>query len=642
MLLKRSLVVWIVLLLLAVAAGAFVVTNRAWLGSVAAESVLSTLLGGVPVSVTDVAIVEGRQLKLKDVVIDGGLSIEEAVVTYDLADLLARRVDPLASVVRIDLLGLRGSQSQLTELAESILRGRAKPRGDSKATRPNGRAGATSAASEGGPRAPVGLIDCVIVTDGAGPLRISRAEIRLDGDTLYVEGADVALESVSLAGSALIDLSAPLDSRAVSVASIDFRAWLVDDLELGGRLSLDAMAADQLRLRATSPDGKAEIEFAGELEAALHEGKPQVKATGEVKIAELDWGSVSVRDWTMGADVDYTDGAATAVVRGGRTDLDRVLNTLAASPAANQIAEWASKAHGWINWNLHLRADRRGAVGSVRLTDGEITADLLDDFDGQFTGVRGTADLSYAVSSGRTSLGRVDLSAEFSNGSVHLEGRPDELRLVADDVDLVHQVVKARLDADVGYSDGKLSGRVTLAEGAIDAVTAGFSAVPNIPDLAVDLTVGMGEGLTVVREESWARIDAGSEVRVLGSLKKPVFSGRIGLGAGELFVSGQTFAVVSGQALLEPGVEPEFALTLAEHVEGDDVLLTARGVLGDIELQLEDAVMPGADIPQSGDMLVKLIGSRVRQYILDQIAAWLDSAPRGPRAMAGTNSPEAN
>lgn len=642
---KRSLIMWIVVFLLVAAGGAFVVTNRARLGSAAAESVLSSLLGGAPVSVENAAIVEGRQLKLRGVVINGGLSIETATVTYDLADFLARRVDPLASVVRVDLYGLRGTESQLMKVAQLVLRDPVEadggaPRGAHGAEASGGAASGASGASAGrGWMAPIGLIDCVIVTDDAGPIAVSRAEFRLTGTTLHIERADAEFMNISVTGSASVSLSAPLDTRAVSRASLCFVAKLEDDLEVSGELSLDASGADKLNASVKSARGTADVEFAGELEAAMQEDGPLARAVGDIRVASLHWGSARLRDWTLGADITYASGAGNVVLRGGRTDIERVIKVIGPSLAASDLPAWAPSVRGWVDWSLSFRADARGAHGAVQLMDGRISTDLLDGFEGEFTEVRGSAQLAYDAAGGRMSLGQTGLDAEFSGGLVHLEGRENNWRLVADGVGLVHQVVKARLDADVGYSGGRLEGRLALAEGSIDAVTAGFSSVPSIPDLGVDIIVSVGDGLTVEREESWAQLDAGAEVHVLGSLRKPVFSGRIGLGSGELSVSGQVFDVVSGQAVLEPGMEPEFTLTLAEQVEGEDVLLTAYGELGDIKLQLADAAAPGDDIPHSGDVLVKLIGSRVRQYILDQVAAWLDSTPPG---MAGTSRQEAN
>lgn len=651
---KRSRVVWIVLLLVAVAAGAYVAANRAWLGSVAAESVLSSLMGGAHVRVTEVAIVEGRQLKLKGVVIDGGLVIDEAVITYDLADFLARRVDPLASVIRADLYGLRGSEAQFVALTESISSGMSQPQGH-KAPIPSADTGAGSgaiAATEGrsasvsgrGWTAPVGLVDCVITTQAAGSLTIPRAEFRPDCTQLHVEFTNVGLDAefadVELTGTADVVLSAVFDTDAVSRAVLSFRSKARDGMELSGAVSLDAAGVDRLRATVNSSHGNAEVEFVGELEAALPAGRPEARAAGDVTMAVLNWDSVAMRDWTFGADIAYGNGVGKVVLDGAPTGVDRIVAALGPSQAWGELAAWAPMLRGWVDWGLELTADSEGAEATLRFTDGEVAADLVDGLDTQFTAVRGALELAYSADDGRTSLGRVAMDAQSSGGSVHAEGQGDDWRLVAHGVGLVHQIVNAKLDADVRYTAGSIAGRMALAEGAIDAVTAGFSSMPNIPDLGVDVTIEIGQGLRVERERSWAHVEPGSEIRVSGNLRDPAFSGRIDLGSGELEVSGQTFAVVGGQAVLEPGAEPEFALTLAEHVDGKDVLLTARGELGDVRLQLASAAAPDdGEIPHGGDTLVKLIGSRVRQYILDQVAVWLDSIPP---TVAGTYQQKAN
>jgi len=177
------------------------------------------------------------------------------------------------------------------------------------------------------------------------------------------------------------------------------------------------------------------------------------------------------------------------------------------------------------------------------------------------------------------------------------------------------------VDASLSYAQGSVAGAITVGDGTIDAVTAGFSSVPTIPDIAVDVTLRAGEALTVERGETWAEVMPGSEVRVAGSLRNPTFEGQVGLGEGQIAVSGQTLRVLGGQATMEPGAAPRFALTM----------VTAFGELGDIQLELAKAAgqdgQPAGDFSAQGDLLAKLIGSRVRQYVLDQLASWIDSMP---------------
>ena len=117
---RRGRIVCLTLLVLAVAAGACIVKNRTWLGAVAAESVLSALLGGAEVDVAEVAVIDGRQLKLKAspsklvTAADlregrqgghggrgahGGISVDTVAITSTWRT-SSPEVDPLASVVR--------------------------------------------------------------------------------------------------------------------------------------------------------------------------------------------------------------------------------------------------------------------------------------------------------------------------------------------------------------------------------------------------------------------------------------------------------------------------------------------------------------------------------------------------------------
>lgn len=679
---RRGRIVCLTLLVLAVAAGACIVKNRTWLGAVAAESVLSALLGGAEVDVAEVAVIDGRQLKLKGVTIEagdggkacaegrqgghggrgahGGISVDTVAITYDLADFISGRVDPLASVVRVDLHGFRGHEDQLYALGRRLAD--AGVEASVASTEAGGSDGARADAGAGpaapkkqpknvgarggssylaGWNAPIGLYDCVIVTHRFGPVAVRSAELALDqarsgegGFILAVDTASIAASQWQLEGA--VQLRLPLGLESLAAADVRFDVAGGGGLTVQGALKLSESSDDRLDMRITGPEGHAELGFVGELDARLKGGRPLVQAGGDVEVSSLKWDSIELEDWKLRADVRYDGESGLARLDGGKTGLDRILD--AARPLLPESGAGASAemVRGWLDWRAQLKVDASGLAGELQLADGELE---VEGVEGTFSKVRGSLKFDGGAAAAQAghepdptiALGSATLQADFGGGSVRVEGAGDCWSLEAGQVSLSHQLLNAVVDASLSYAQGSVAGAITVGDGTIDAVTAGFSSVPTIPDIAVDVTLRAGEALTVERGETWAEVMPGSEVRVAGSLRNPTFEGQVGLGEGQIAVSGQTLRVLGGQATMEPGAAPRFALTIVESLGGDDVLVTAFGELGDIQLELAKAAgqdgQPAGDFSAQGDLLAKLIGSRVRQYVLDQLASWIDSMP---------------
>lgn len=94
-------------------------------------------------------------------------------------------------------------------------------------------------------------------------------------------------------------------------------------------------------------------------------------------------------------------------------------------------------------------------------------------------------------------------------------------------------------------------------------------------------------------------------------------------------MANQSLTIVEGNAVFAgDGAEPKFALTVRDRIAGDDIDVTAFGTLGSIRLQLAEA-LKNATLPRQGDALMKLIGERVRLYILDSVARWMQTVSGG-------------
>ena len=472
---RRGRIVCLTLLVLAVAAGACIVKNRTWLGAVAAESVLSALLGGAEVDVAEVAVIDGRQLKLKGVTIEagdggkacaegrqgghggrgahGGISVDTVAITYDLADFISGRVDPLASVVRVDLHGFRGHEDQLYALgrrladagvAASVASTEAEIRRRTGRRRRRARS-AEEAAEErcarggssylAGWNAPIGLYDCVIVTHRFGPVAVRSAELALDqarsgegGFILAVDTASIAASQWQLEGA--VQLRLPLGLESLAAADVRFDVAGGGGLTVQGALKLSESSDDRLDMRITGPEGHAELGFVGELDARLKGGRPLVQAGGDVEVSSLKWDSIELEDWKLRADVRYDGESGLARLDGGKTGLDRILD--AARPLLPESGAGASAemVRGWLDWRAQLKVDASGLAGELQLADGELE---VEGVEGTFSKVRGSLKFDGGAAAAQAghepdptiALGSATLQADFGGGSVRVEGAGD-------------------------------------------------------------------------------------------------------------------------------------------------------------------------------------------------------------------------
>ena len=604
---KRVIATLLVAALVLVVAGAvIVVSNMNWISARAASSVLSSLLGGADVKVHKVTLRGGRQVLLEGVTVNESFRIRSASITYDLADFLARRVHPESSVIRVDIDGLEAKLEHLKSLVDRS--------GGSR-----GRSG--TATAETSPsrknipstwRAPVGLSDCRIDLGDAGVFIVHKAEINYEaGDgkpQLALRAVQAELGSAQAQGDVILDL--PLKVAMPAEADIQFTGVGVGDVAVNGELRVAQGKPDEFDFDVRGDEGHAVVGFKGNISLAMTEGKPEVAARGELAAHSVKWAQLDLRNWTVNVDAVGGQDGASIRVKGSPTSVDRIAQAIGLSVPVD----------GWLEWNASANLSRDRADLRAEIVDGKLT---FDGIEGALTDVSGfiTGDMLQA-----------SLTGSYGGGRLQVDRIADNWQIKAEKVRVTHQLVRAMVDGSAVFSASpvaRLEGQLTVSDGTLDAVTAGFSSAKQIPDVALDLTVIAGNGLKVVRDASWADVASGSRIHVAGSVRKPHVEGTVQLNAGELSMANQSLTVVEGSAAFTgDGAEPKFALTVRDRIAGDDIDVTAFGTLGSIRLQLAEA-LEDATLPRQGDALMKLIGERVRLYILDSVARWMQTVSGG-------------
>ena len=360
-------------------------------------------------------------------------------------------------------------------------------------------------------------------------------------------------------------------------------------------------------------------------------------ANGVVDIKAMEIGKSRVNGLKLEVSAERTRGA-------GDRPGDIVISTRAQKTTLAQIAGALGRqipAQGWVEWHADARIvpDGRASV-SIGLTDGVVRAEgWPEGLPHQFTGVSGVIEASTVVRvysdanvgavdtaliDGRSSEGGVALRvpgvrAKLGGGEIGLSGSFESWRATASGVRVDHQLVSGLVDADLLLRAGTrplLSGRAAVRNARMDLVVAGVQSGVPVPEADLDIDIEVGEGVRIVRGESWAWALPGT-VHVQGSTKCPTASGDLNLSSGQIDLYGVPLEVVSGGVHFTgtPGDPPQFVLSARDVASGLPTIVSIDGVPGDMHISVKPEEGSEKEVLE-GDLLMKLLLARLRLYML--------------------------
>lgn len=361
-------------------------------------------------------------------------------------------------------------------------------------------------------------------------------------------------------------------------------------------------------------------------------------ADGIVDIEKMEIGKSSVRNMRFKVTARWSPGAdAVAVTIGAkRTTTDQL---------AAVIGRFVP-AQGWVRWRAAGEVGFDGhACARITLVDGAVRADgWPDEWPSEFTGISGIIDAEADVwghaggmvqggTGPEVRLRVAEVSAQFGGGLIEVSGRPELWNVSASGIRIHHQLVSGLVDADLRVGIGKLyslSGRVSVRDAQMDLVVAGIQNGIPVPEADLDLDIEVGEGVKMVRGESWAWALPGV-LHVKGSTRRPVVSGSLSLSSGQIDLYGVPLEIVSGGVRFTgtPGDPPEFDLTARDVASELPTIIAVSGVPGKMRLtaKLEDQ---SEKETLEGDLLVKLLLARLRLYMLGRLGRALGEFPNPP------------
>ncbi len=489
-----------------------------------------------------------------------------------------------------------------------------------------------------------------------GSLTTSEGAVKVDDFAAQVLGGTVRASFTLRRGGVITDVRAGAGAGAGAGEGASTR---ILGAQVSGKAALAGVSYNGWVFTgnmATADDGRVQVdgEVDGHMKARL-EGlvalpglTPEAtafSADGIVNVEDAKIGQSRVRgmklEVSIGGSPGLEGGAPSGRARSGFTVRARAHRT-----GISQISEALGRpipAQGWVDW----RADGEigaGGLASVRvwITDGVVRAEgCADDWPHEFTEISGMFEL-YASASGTTfalapvgagmALRVPELSAKVGNGEVKVSGSPELWRVAASGVRVDHQVVSGVIDADLAVRAGKrvgLSGRATVRNAEMDLVVAGIQSGVPVPEADLDIDIEVGDGVRIVRGESWAWALPGT-IHVQGRTRRPVASGSLNLSSGQIDVHGVPLEVVSGEVRFTgtPGDPPEFSLVARDVASESPVIISIAGVPGNVRIAVRPEDGSDGEEVLEGDLLVKLLMARLRLYMLGGLGQALDGIDR--------------
>ncbi|MEA4884952.1 MAG: hypothetical protein VB144_15095 [Clostridia bacterium] len=447
--------------------------------------------------------------------------------------------------------------------------------------------------------------------------RVERASALLDpAGARFLTSAGAVLSRISYRGVAFTgDVEIREDGSAVTHAIVDLPQ------DLGGPAHVDAS-------------------FVGRVALGLDAAVPGVAKTDPLRLSakgDLHLNAVRTQwgEWhDLKASVEIMASMSGIRVDAGakRTSL----SDLAAGGGASGVVS------GWVNWSAGVDVRNGCAQANVDITDGLVKTPLWSQ---EFQDIAGRIEI--ANTDARRSPGERDvagadlmhgigavvhvpsLRGTIGGGQAEVAGAPGAWRIILSGARLEHQLLRGQVNADLlvqgGASDGLiLSGDIHLSHAEVDAVTAGFSQVPSLPDAVLDLDLQFGDDVKIVRDGSWAIMAPGS-IKLGGSVRNPKPEGVLIASGGAVELSGVPLEIVSGRIDFpgKAGGTLQFGLEARDMSAEPPIVASITGEPGKVSISMRS---DAAEETDQGGLLMKLLDARLRLYMLSGIGRLLDES----------------
>ena len=176
------------------------------------------------------------------------------------------------------------------------------------------------------------------------------------------------------------------------------------------------------------------------------------------------------------------------------------------------------------------------------------------------------------------------------------------------------------LTGDIRIAQSAYTETITIASLARRA-TLPVSATaerPYLDRLRLNLAVTTTDDMVV--DNNYGRLEAGADIRVVGTVAVPGVDGRITLReGGEIFVAGRTFQITRGDISFTDlrRIRPEFNIAAEARIGGDDVTMTLTGTLERPQLDL--TTQAGSKTP--GEIASMIVGDPNAETALTLLSA---------------------
>lgn len=141
---------------------------------------------------------------------------------------------------------------------------------------------------------------------------------------------------------------------------------------------------------------------------------------------------------------------------------------------------------------------------------------------------------------------------------------------------------------------------------------------PYLDRLRLNLAATTTEDTTV--DNNYGRLEAGTELRIVGTVAEPGANGRITLReGGDVFLAGRTFRITRGDISFSNlrRIQPEFNIAAEARIDDNDVTMTLTGTVDRPELDVTSA--GGSTTP--GELAAQIVGTNNTETALTLLSA---------------------
>ncbi|MGE0864151.1 MAG: translocation/assembly module TamB domain-containing protein [Vicinamibacterales bacterium] len=350
-------------------------------------------------------------------------------------------------------------------------------------------------------------------------------------------------------------------------------------------------------------------------------------ARGSLAVADVTW-MVANNPLVMGGSVGFAaDDPALNLAVQGLIDL-RVLSAFDSTLGFDGNANLDTLIEGTVsrpllNGRITLQ-DAEVAIADPRLVLSELNGPIL--LDGErivLDGLRGLANGGSLVLDGAINVEGLAIVG----GAVNIQAQAVAIELVRGLRSELDALVTYRPDpkapsitGDIRVVQSAYTETITLAALARRATlpVAPVAERPYLDRLRLNLMVTTSDDITV--DNNYGRLEAGANVRVVGSAAAPGMDGRVTLReGGEIFLAGRTFRITRGDISFTDlrRIHPEFNIVAEAQTGGDTITMTLTGTLErpTIDLTSED----GSQTP--GELAAALMGEPNTETALTLLSA---------------------